>query len=142
MNELPGTGIDADVVLLPAGLEEHQIPVLQPVSVHRPAEIGLGFSGAGQGEAQHLLVGKLGEGGAVEAGAIGAAHAIGDAAPLLIEAVEGTGLAGRRGRLRGTGAGDDKQGQQGRKQGAKHLNSLIGHGIHHRRCSCLEPEQR
>jgi hypothetical protein len=43
------------VVLLPAGLEEDQIPVLETVSVHRAAEARLGFRGAGQGEAQHLL---------------------------------------------------------------------------------------
>ncbi len=133
MDEFPGSGVDPDVVLLPAGLEEDQIPVLQPVSVHRAAEAGLGFRGAGEAEPQHLAVGELGEGGAVEAGTAGAADAIGDAAPLLIEAVEGAALAHGGWRLRCAGAGGDKQGQKGQQQGAEHLNSLIGLGIHHRR---------
>lgn len=72
MDKLTGTGIDTDMVLLPAGLEEDQIPVLQPVAIDWRAETGLGFCGSGQVEAQYLAVGKLGEGGAVEARPAGA----------------------------------------------------------------------
>ena len=48
VDELTCPGVDPDVVLLPAGLEEDQVPVLETVSVHRAAEARLGFRGAGR----------------------------------------------------------------------------------------------
>ncbi len=113
MDELPAAGVDADVVLLPAGLEEDQIAVLQPVTIDRSAQVGLGFGGPRQIETHHLLVGELGEGGAVETGPIRAAHAIGNAAPLLIKAFKGAALLARWGWLGRAGTGGQQQGQQG-----------------------------
>src|SRR5690606_15146400 len=113
VDEAPAADVDADVVLEPAGLEEHEVARLQAAAAHPVADLRLVFGAARQLPAEDLAVGELDEGRAVDALRAAAPVHVGGAMPDPVVGHEALGLDARLSAPGGRAAGNEGRRDQG-----------------------------